>query len=355
MSDTRPHIFFDLDGVLGDFDGHAKAQGKYDDKGKLAWDALDYRWYATMPVYDGAKALYDAACKLGVTKFLTGPILNEECYSGKARWIQNFVSERGRFILNDLIICPSGDKHYLARAGRILIDDRAKNIEEWVAAGGIGVHHTGDFAETLKKLKAAVAACAPKPAVTAASPMLVTVAGLSGSGKTTLAASLASQVPNAVHLDADVIRKEMFGVSPTTRLPVEAYTAEASQKLAEETGRRVRQYISEGKNVIVSAALLSQATRGAQELLAQECGARFVGIHLDADLQVLFDRVARRQNDASDAGVDIVKMQAAGNVAANDNWVKVNANQKPEAVLADALKVIASAGNASAKPDALKP
>jgi len=149
------HIFIDLDGVIADFDGHARAQGKYDQAGKAKWDELDYQWWATMPACAGAKEFYDAATKLGVVKFLTAPVLSEECFSGKARWIQDFVPERGKFILGDLII--GSDKSYLAGARRILIDDRLNNVKEWVDAGGIGIHHDGDFKETLKKLQDALA------------------------------------------------------------------------------------------------------------------------------------------------------------------------------------------------------
>jgi hypothetical protein len=72
--------------------------------------------------------------------------------------VQDFVPERGKFMLQDMIICPSSDKHYLARPNHILIDDRIKNVTEWAEAGGIGIHHTGDFRETMQKLKAALVA-----------------------------------------------------------------------------------------------------------------------------------------------------------------------------------------------------
>jgi hypothetical protein len=159
------HIFIDLDGVIADFDAHARVQGKYDPAGKVKWDELDYQWWATMPVCAGAKEFYDAAQKLGVVKFLTAPVLSEECFSGKAHWIQNFVPERGKFILLDLIICPSADKGYLAGSSRILVDDRQNNVKDWVEAGGIGIHHNGDFKETLQKLNDALKtlAAAPKP------------------------------------------------------------------------------------------------------------------------------------------------------------------------------------------------
>jgi hypothetical protein len=152
-----PHIFLDLDGVLSDFDLHKRQEGKTLPGGATNYNALDYKWWSTMPVFDGAKEFYDAARKLGVVKFLTGPVPHEDCFAGKAHWVRNFVPERGKNILKDLIICSSGDKQFLARPNHILVDDRIANINEWRAAGGIGIHHTGDFAETMKQLQAAVA------------------------------------------------------------------------------------------------------------------------------------------------------------------------------------------------------
>lgn len=153
---NQPHIFLDLDGVLADFDLHAHQENKIFPDGKLKYDELDYKWWSTIPAFEGAKAFYDATRKMGTVKFLTGPMVNEECFSGKAHWVQEFVPERGKFALKDLIICPSSDKAYLARSNHILVDDREANIKAWEAAGGIGIHHTGNLDDTLKKLQAVV-------------------------------------------------------------------------------------------------------------------------------------------------------------------------------------------------------
>jgi hypothetical protein len=162
---SQIHIFIDLDGVLADFDAHARAHGKYTSDGRTKWDELDYQWWSTMPVYPGAKAFYDAALKLGEVRFLSAPAANEGCFSGKAHWVQGFLPEHGKFAMKELIICAARDKHYLAGANRILIDDRQNNIKDWVDAGGIGIHHNGDFMATLQKLQDVLKtiAAAPKP------------------------------------------------------------------------------------------------------------------------------------------------------------------------------------------------
>jgi diphthamide synthase subunit DPH2 len=43
---------------------------------------------------------------------------------------------------------------HVKNPGDILIDDRADNIEEWIAAGGIGIlHDTNDGERTIRILK----------------------------------------------------------------------------------------------------------------------------------------------------------------------------------------------------------
>lgn len=163
-------IFFDLDGVLADFDLHADQQGKRTAEGKLKWDELDFKWWSTMPVCPGAKDFYETARTLGIVKFLTAPVLTPDCFAGKATWVQKF-SSKGKFALKDLMIAT--DKQYIAKPNHILIDDRIKNIQEWEAAGGIGILHNGDFKETRKKLDLALAkiAITAKPGTSAAPKM----------------------------------------------------------------------------------------------------------------------------------------------------------------------------------------
>jgi hypothetical protein len=148
-------IFLDLDGVLADFEGELPAD-KYTADGHVKWDEFDHEWWAKQPICPGAKEFYDAAKKMGKVKFLTAPMLNVDSYTGKVEWIQNFVPERGKFILRDMILCPARDKFLLARPDRILVDDREKNIAQWTAAGGIGILHKGDFKATMKALELAV-------------------------------------------------------------------------------------------------------------------------------------------------------------------------------------------------------
>ncbi len=149
----KPTIFLDIDGVLADFNSHAKKEKKYKPDGKLNYDALDYKWWSTIPIYDGALDFYKDIQQYADTKFLTGPMVNPDCHGGKAKWIENFDSKRGKWALMDLIICPSKLKHLLAKENHILVDDRESNIKDWEKAGGIGILHEGNFNHTLNKIK----------------------------------------------------------------------------------------------------------------------------------------------------------------------------------------------------------
>lgn len=164
-------IYFDIDGVLGNFDGHAAERGKLKPDGRVNYEALDEEWWANMPSYPEAGAAVVEARKLAPTvRFLTGPIPSPSCYSGKAKWLMGFEPElKGRFnVLANLIICPAADKALLAGPMRILIDDNADNIAAWNAAGGVGIHHNGDMQKTMVKLRAVVGSlrwppCHPGP------------------------------------------------------------------------------------------------------------------------------------------------------------------------------------------------
>lgn len=154
---NQAHVFLDLDGVLADFDKHARTQGKMKPGGGVDYAALDYQWWITMPPCAGAKEFFDTVCKEASVNFLSGPVQDEECYAGKAHWVQTFAPEQGWQILRKLILCDSQSKGLLAAPNRILVDDRLSNIKDWEAAGGIGIHHTGNFEETLKNVRAAIA------------------------------------------------------------------------------------------------------------------------------------------------------------------------------------------------------
>jgi hypothetical protein len=152
---TDIEIFCDMDGVLTDFEGHARAEGKTWPNGAIKWDTLDHQWWATMPAYPGMKAFYQSLKSFGNTSILTAPTLSPASFGGKSQWVLDTFD---KFALKELCVVPAPYKMFLAQSNHILIDDRQKNIDEWVRAGGIGILHKGDYAETLKAVEAEIKA-----------------------------------------------------------------------------------------------------------------------------------------------------------------------------------------------------
>ncbi len=161
-------VFFDIDGVLGDFDRHLDAHGLRGDTGHPRWKELSLAWWCSMPPITGARDFFVRVAAAVPTRFLTAPTLSADCFTGKATWVQSFLPHEGKGALQRLIIASGEDKAYLAGPQRILIDDRQKNIDQWVAAGGIGILFTGDFAAVEQQLTAVLGHAVPSLAAATA-------------------------------------------------------------------------------------------------------------------------------------------------------------------------------------------
>jgi uncharacterized protein len=144
-------------------------------------------------------------------------------------------------------------------------------------------------------------------------PRLVAIGGLSGSGKSTLArhvAHLVGAAPGAVVLRSDVVRKQMAGVEETERLGDEHYTPEMNARVYDRLMSNAALIVRSGHSVIVDAVFARNEERRHVENVARTAGAAFCGIELEAPVETLKSRVARRSGDASDATADIVDLQA---------------------------------------------
>jgi hypothetical protein len=173
-----------------------------------------------------------------------------------------------------------------------------------------------------------------------AAPLLVAVGGLSGTGKSTLAAALAPAIgpaPGALHLRSDLERKRLMGVSETTRLGPEAYLPAVSQRVFAELHELARAGLHAGRAVIVDATHPRPEDRAAVAAIARQLDAPFVGLWLDAPLDLLKERVTQRLHDASDASdatAEVVQAQALGATSPID-WHRLDASQAA-GLLADA-------------------
>lgn len=151
--DDKTIIFCDMDGVIADFETQAWKTDVIDAQGNMNYDKMDRAWWAGIPAFPGANDFYDFLDQIAPVKFLTGPMMNPDCHAGKGDWIMNFLPEREKFALMDLIICPSKDKCLLAKPNHLLVDDREEVVEAWRNAGGKAILHKGDYEETKKAIK----------------------------------------------------------------------------------------------------------------------------------------------------------------------------------------------------------
>jgi len=160
-------IFLDMDGVVSDFDAYAepivgfRTPGgvRYDQEG---WEKIsaEPRLYSLLETCPGADQLVttvqDLAEEFGYdVKFLTAiPRQNDVpwAFHDKTVWI------RARWPEVPVFFGPySNDKHqHCKSADDVLIDDRPSNVDEWLAAGGKAILHTGDVTATLINLRGLV-------------------------------------------------------------------------------------------------------------------------------------------------------------------------------------------------------
>jgi aminoglycoside phosphotransferase family enzyme/predicted kinase len=170
---------------------------------------------------------------------------------------------------------------------------------------------------------------------------LIAVGGLSGTGKSLLARALAPAImplPGAIHLRSDVLRKMLFGVPETERLPASAYKPEVTARVYAALAAQARQILAAGHSAIVDAVFAKRAERDAIAQVAlhvaQEAapGTRFHGLFLTADLSVRVARVGARTGDASDADAAIARTQEQYDLGELD-WQQVDASGTPEETL----------------------
>src|SRR6187549_2301003 len=80
-------------------------------------------------------------------------------------------------------------------------------------------------------------------------PTLTAIGGLSGTGKSILARMLAPDIaplPGAVVLRSDVLRRQLFDVNETERLPESAYRPETTEQIYEMLVQRAARILAQG-------------------------------------------------------------------------------------------------------------
>jgi hypothetical protein len=166
MSDGKPKVYLDMDGVLADFFGgveflygveHWKelTNDKTKDLKKQVIDRITGTdFFAVLPKFPSADALIDMVKEFTGGKFSinTSPLRGDHANSAKHKkvWIGNNIEQP------DEIIVTGRKESYAKNKGtgtpNILIDDRPVNIQRWQAAGGYGILYQANR-DSLDKVK----------------------------------------------------------------------------------------------------------------------------------------------------------------------------------------------------------
>jgi HAD superfamily hydrolase (TIGR01509 family) len=161
-------IYCDMDGVLADFIGGISRRHyagrdwdelkKQHDLNAKRWTdlfrkkvQLDSKFWETLDLMPGARLLWNTIKKHDVYILSAYATWDEEnSKRGKIRWL----AKHFRIPESRVYLVVREDKEKYAKKNSILIDDYIKNIHEWEAKGGIGIHHTSaeKTVEELKKL-----------------------------------------------------------------------------------------------------------------------------------------------------------------------------------------------------------
>ena len=151
-----PTIFCDMDEVLVAFrSGAEKVIGMpFPDADKEErWNAINQAkgFWANLDWMPGAKRLWDFISRYDTEILSAYSGRDPTSRVGKMKWLsKNTKIKRGKVNL----VMRSDKQKYATTNGKpnILIDDYIKNINEWEAKGGIGVHHT-NVSKTIAELK----------------------------------------------------------------------------------------------------------------------------------------------------------------------------------------------------------
>ncbi len=168
MADFKVNkIYFDMDGVLADFEKGVKelclmdppdqnAKEKNKEKDNQMWEGIRNigDFYDRLDLMPGAKEMFDLVYGKYQDKceILTGiPKEDKKIVTAgedKKKWVKRLLSDK----IKVNIVYREEKPGYCSGPDCILIDDMEKNIKEWEACGGTGIQNRS-ARETIEKLK----------------------------------------------------------------------------------------------------------------------------------------------------------------------------------------------------------
>ncbi len=178
-------------------------------------------------------------------------------------------------------------------------------------------------------------------------PMLIACGGLSGSGKSRIAREIGGRLnpaPGAVILRDDIVKKQMKGCALDEHLD-ELLDSPAYDRVVYDVLRQQAQVaIKSGSCVIVDALFHDEAERRAIENLAMELNVPFVGIWVDAPLEVRAKRVMNRKRNPSDVR-DMAELERQLHLETGPiTWEQINSDQERAETIKAAMKILRNHG-----------
>ena len=155
-------------------------------------------------------------------------------------------------------------------------------------------------------------------------PKLIITRGLSASGKSTISGMLLEQLP-AIRIRSDVERKRLYGLkaeqSAKTASGEGIYSTDATELTYKKLAEVASHIIEAGFSVIVDATFINIEPRTQFQTLAKDKNIPFIILEFTATPETLRQRIINRQDDASDADIQIFEYQL-------DKWHELNNDEK---------------------------
>jgi len=144
-------------------------------------------------------------------------------------------------------------------------------------------------------------------------PSLVVVAGLSGTGKSSVADALRART-GFVHINSDITRKRLAGVSPTSRPGPQLYTGARSAETYAAMYGAADTALAAGRGAIIDATFQRRVDRDAARAVAYRAHRPILFVECVCSAEEVRRRLAERGlrgDDASDADWAIHRQQRA--------------------------------------------
>ena len=156
--ENRPTIYCDMDMVLCDFlKGAKEVLGtdfpKADKRTKWPMISAKKDFWESLEWMPGAKKMWTFISKYDPHILSAYSTKDANSRKGKMNWLRGNakLTQKSRI---HLVMREDKQKYAMTTDGKpnLLIDDYIKNVNEWKAKGGIGVHHTSP-SDTIAQLK----------------------------------------------------------------------------------------------------------------------------------------------------------------------------------------------------------